>query len=67
MAIYPHQKNGEIEINDLVSEAIANATERRNQAAEADLSKLSAEEIDRINGGASIKIILGIFFDTLNK
>lgn len=40
-----------IEIDDLVSEAITNATERRKKGAE--LTDLSMDELDNINGGIS--------------
>jgi hypothetical protein len=70
MTFHPHQINGQIEINDLVSEAITNATERRNQATEVGLSDLSAEESGEVNGGLSLKLnpeILGYLIKSLTS
>lgn len=58
-------KNQSIEINDLIADAVNNASVRRNQVIDsgADLSDLSDEEADRVAGGLSVlvskPIILG--------
>lgn len=49
MQVNSDQNLKTFEINELVSEAITNATERRKKAAE--LSDLSSDELDGIVGG----------------
>ncbi len=55
-----HLKN-QIEITDLIAEAVDHASARRNQVLDAQesLSELSDEEEKGINGG--LRIILGYF------
>ncbi len=55
-----HLKN-QIEITDLITEAVDHASARRNQVLDAQesLSELSDEEEKGINGG--LRIILGYF------
>lgn len=52
-----------IQINDLISDAIANATERRNQV----VSDLTEEELAKIEGGLTFvnPIIMGRWLNTV--
>ena len=61
----PNQRkyHGQIEITDLVAEAVSNATARRNQVldAEESLSPLSDEQAGSVTGGGILQdlIVLG--------
>lgn len=50
--------NGQIEINDLIGDAVKNAVSRRNQAIDSEdaLSALSSEEARSVAGGQIIPI-----------
>ncbi|MEH2138808.1 hypothetical protein [Nostoc sp.] len=54
----------QIEITDLIAEAVVHASARRNQVLDAQesLSELSDEEEKGINGGSLIRIIIGLIF-----
>jgi len=58
-----HLKN-QIEITDLIAEAVIHASARRNQFldAEESLSELSDEEKKGIHGGLLPRIIIGLIF-----
>lgn len=60
MDINQRKFNGQIEITDLIAEAVQNASARRNQVLDAKepLSELSGEETKGINGG---RFVLGYF------
>ncbi|AVH63808.1 MULTISPECIES: hypothetical protein [unclassified Nostoc] len=54
----------QIEITDLIAEAVVHASARRKQVLDAQesLSELSDEEEKGINGGSLIRIIIGLIF-----
>lgn len=58
-----HLKN-QIEITDLIAEAVIHASARRNQVldVEESLSELSEEEEKGIHGGLLPRIIIGLIF-----
>ena len=65
-----YQRNyyGQIEITDLIAEAVSNAAARRNQVLDSEepLSPLSDEQVGAVTGGLTVPITMGIISQPLD-